>query len=109
MLPHLVVFKMSVVKIVCLCHRKQSSVIYSLYLPQSVCVCHRQHVSVTENMCLSQTVFVCRYRQCVSVTDSIYVCHRQSVSAKKTWLNAQKRHGDCRCIRIQILLHFFSF
>ena len=71
MLTYLVMCKMAVLKIVCLCQGQQASAIYSL------CLSHT-FVSVKDNMCLSQTVCVC-YRQSLSVTD-ICFCHRQSMS-----------------------------
>ena len=74
---------MSVVLIVCLCRRQQSSAIYSLNLSQTVCVCHSQSVPLTDSLCLSQTiclwqtVFIC-HRQSISVTDSLSLSIRDS-------------------------------
>ena len=48
MLKNLVMFKMSMVKSVCLCHRQPASAIYRycMCLSQTLCVYHRQFVSV---------------------------------------------------------------
>ena len=105
MLTHLVMFKMSVVKSVCLCHKQQASALYSLCMSQTVWDCHRQFLSVTDSRCLSHKIFVCQ-RKYVSVTkdmclsqtvcvcptqsvlsQTVCVCHRQSVSLSNTLLD----------------------
>ena len=79
MLKHLAMFKISVVKMVCICldikplpypvcvcHR------HSLFLSTTVYVCQRQSRSVTDRCRLSQKIFVCQRKT--------YVCHRHYVS-----------------------------
>ena len=89
MLKHLVMFKISVVKMVWLytdnkpppytvgvCHRQYVSVTHSLFLSHTVYVCHRQSMSVTDSCRLSQEIFV-RQRKNMSVTD--IMCMSQTV------------------------------
>ena len=90
MLTHLLMVKMSVVKMcvsitnnkpipytICVCLRQSMSVTDSLFLSQTICVCHRQSVSVANSMCLSQTICV---TDSFCLSQTFCVCHRQSVS-----------------------------
>ena len=92
MLTHLLIFKISVVKTVCLCNRHQAPAIYSMclsqkiffwLLSQTVCVCDRHSLSVRDRLFLSQTVDV-RHRllsatENLCLSENVCVCNRQYV------------------------------
>ena len=91
-LTNLVMFNMSVVKIVFLYHTQQAYAIYSLYLSLTICVSDIPSLSVSDSLCLSQTVSV-YHRQSLSVTDSCCLSHFSSSFWQRKYHSCFKASG----------------